>query len=890
MAFVKRVKRIEEHIGFEVIELDVFFLLIANLFNIKQKTMCKKNLKFLVMSKDMAKSLVAAALMVAFSTPVAANTATGSRSASGAFSQQADGIVMRTGADGSNGSNGSNNALGAIGIEYLKGMSEDYIKGAVTTGSTLSDADQDKVFFLYNVKTGKFLNAGGYWGTHVSLKDYPLSLWAKTKTYNFKTGIFSTTTQTLIDFIQNLETGVGHYLGWMSGSDTDEGVFIDRKQDEGTHYGWVFEPLNDTKNTYKIYTYATNAPSSSTTKYYLCANGDETDQDKNCGAFTEADIQKNNHTGYDTWRVLTMAQISALLAESSDNMTSALDLSYRLDCPGFSRGDKDITKWKVSTFAKGTNGGWRFGLEKLYNTENTLTGSGESSSLHDYDKNNLSSSTPYTFDGKTYTELENYQRHLGKYFCADAKNMRGVIYQDVEIKAPGSYLIECKGFSTTTKAKIFASWFDKKDGKNEDKSLMHQNVLNQVSYMSKAEQEELHVSEQNMDYAGKNFYGKRKYINTVLIQVPETKKQSENNYGVIRFGLIIGNDQNDTKVDAANEWTVFDDFRLLYASDDKSADLILDEDRDNLDYLKDCSTTYKNTVLHLNKTFTKDKWNSFVLPVSLKRDQFRQAFGANARLAKLSGLTSSEIQFQTVDMDAPDMTDNAEVLTAYTPYIIFPTKIHTDITKVSPAYKATLTKINGESEPQEVVIKANHYDIPNVTFKTNDANDNDLTLMDTDTWTTKKMFSVKGDGTMEAHGTFARTFGTDATQDEDGVYHFNNNYDIIGERDDLIGSYFFHKGNLYRSDKRKRGLRGFSCWFKPVNGSTPAPTKLNLYIDGVANGTTGIDEVAFGDEEPTGKAAKGIYNMNGQLVSNGSDTTNLPAGMYIVNGKKCVVR
>ena len=61
-------------------------------------------------------------------------------------------------------------------------------------------------------------------------------------------------------------------------------------------------------------------------------------------------------------------------------------------------------------------------------------------------------------------------------------------------------------------------------------------------------------------------------------------------------------------------------------------------------------------------------------------------------------------------------------------------------------------------------------------------------------------------------------------------------------------------------------------------------------IDGVANGTTGIDEVAFGDEEPTGKAAKGIYNMNGQLVSNGSDTTNLPAGMYIVNGKKCVVR
>lgn len=852
--------------------------------------MYKKNLKFWVMSKDMAKSLVAAALMVAFTTPVAANTATGSCSASGAFSKQADGIVMRTGADGTDILGGMQ---GAIGIEYLDGMSEDYIKGAVTTGSTLSDADPDKVFFLYNVKTGKFLNAGGYWGTHVSLKDYPLSLWVKTNTYRFFTGSIRYTTQTLIDFIQNLETGQGQYLGWMNGSNpnTDNGVFIDRNQNESTHYGWVFEPQNDGKNTYKIYTYATKSPSSSDTPYYLCANGAETDQDKNCGAFSDSYITTNKLDEYSTWRVLTMKQISDLLEANSDYMTSALDLSYRLDCPGFSRGDKDITKWKVSTFATGTKGGWRFGLDKLHNTHKTLTGTGESTDLDNFDVTDLSSS--YIFDGREYkNQKADYERHLGKYFCADAKNMRGVIYQDVVIKAPGSYLIECKGYSTTTKAKIFASWFDK-DGKNEDKSLMHQNVLNQVIYMSKAEQEALHVSEQNMDYAGKNFYGQRKYINTVLIQVPKDKIQSDGSYGTIRFGLIIDDNKNDKTVDADNEWTVFDDFRLLYASNDKGTDLILDEDRDNLDYLENCSNnTYKNTVLHLNKTFKKDKWNSFVLPVSLNRDQFRQAFGANARLAKLSGLTSSEIQFQTVDMDK---NDNAEVLSAYTPYIIFPTKIHdTGKTKVSPAYKATLTKTNGEQ--QDVVIKANHYDIPNVTFQTNSKNENDLSQMNTSTWVSDVTTTVENsNGSLKAYGTFARTFGQKATQNvtdekaaDYGVYKFDD-HTIIDGRDDLIGCYFFDRGNLYYSSKnRKRGLRGFSCWFKPVNSSEP--TKLNLYIDGVANGTTGIDEVAFGDEEPTGKAAKGIYNMNGQLVSNGSDTTNLPAGMYIVNGKKCVVR
>lgn len=854
------------------------------------------------MSKDMAKSLVAAALMVAFSTPVAANTATGSRSASGAFSKQADGIVMPTAADGSNNFGAMQ---GVKGLEDLKGKTEaQIINAAVTSDEGLSDADPTKVFFLYNVKTGKFLNAGGYWGTHVSLKDYPLSLWAKKNNYKLPS---SSTTQTLIDFIQNMETGQGKYLGWVGkdgGTGTDDGVFIDRHQDENTHYGWVFEPLkNDTQNTYKIYTYATKKPYSTliakSTKYYLCANGDETDQDKNCGAFSESYIESNNYDAYSTWRVLSMKQIYDLITEqSSDNMTSALDLSYRLDCPGFSRGDKDITVWNVSNFPKGTKGGWRFGLEKLYNTDNKLTGSGESTELDKYDVNNLSSSTPYTFEKSEYKDKDNYERHLGKYFCADVKNRRGVIYQDVVIKAPGSYIIECKGYSTTPKAKIFASWFDKKGG-TEDKALLHQNVLNQVSYMSKAEQERLHVSEQNMDYAGKNFYGQRKYINTVLIQVPKTKKQSENNYGIIRFGLIIGDNRNDQTVDEADkEWTVFDDFRLLYASDENSAELILDEDRKDLSYLKDCSNTYKNTVLHLNKTFVQDKWNSFVLPVELNRYQFRQAFGADARLAKLSGLTSSEIQFQTIDMDAKTMTDNDVVLDAYTPYIIFPTKIHnTDKTKVSPAYKATLrsTNTNSESGTQDVVIKANHYDIPNVTMAIGDNNQNDLSNMNTDTWVSNVTTKVKGtDGSMEAYGTFARTFGQDVTQitdekaDNYGAYKFND-HKIIDGRDDLIGSYFFDQGNLYYSSKnRVRGLRGFSCWFKPVNSSEP--TKLNLYIDGVANGTTGIDDVAFGDEEPTGKAAKGIYNMNGQLVSNGSDTTNLPAGMYIVNGKKCVVR
>ena len=265
------------------------------------------------MSKDMAKSLVAAALTVAFSIPVAANTATGSHTASVAFSKQADGIVMPTAADGSNNLSA---IQGVKGLEDLVGKTEDEIKkAALEPNEGLSDADPTKVFFLYNVKTGKFLNAGGYWGTHVSLKDYPLSLWAEKNTYKFY-GTFTYTSQTLIDFKQNMETGQGKYLGWMDGAtDPDDGVFIDRKQNETTHYGWVFVPQNDGKNTYKIYTYKTKSPTRFNKEYYLCANGDATDQDKNCGAFKDSYIQEEKLEDYSTWRVLSMQQIYDLITE-----------------------------------------------------------------------------------------------------------------------------------------------------------------------------------------------------------------------------------------------------------------------------------------------------------------------------------------------------------------------------------------------------------------------------------------------------------------------------------------------------------------------------------------------------------------------------------------------
>lgn len=68
------------------------------------------------------------------------------------------------------------NGTPIAGIESLTGCSEKQVRDAVSSGNTFPD-NPNQIFFLYNVQTGLLLNAGGYWGTHVSLKEYGMPLW-----------------------------------------------------------------------------------------------------------------------------------------------------------------------------------------------------------------------------------------------------------------------------------------------------------------------------------------------------------------------------------------------------------------------------------------------------------------------------------------------------------------------------------------------------------------------------------------------------------------------------------------------------------------------------------------------------------------------------------------
>ena len=106
--------------------------------------------------------------------------------------------------------------------------------------------------------------------------------------------------------------------------------------------------------------------------------------------------------------------------------------------------------------------------------------------------------------------------------------------------------------------------------------------------------------------------------------------------------------------------------------------------------------------------------------------------------------------------------------------------------------------------------------------------------------------------------------------------------------------YFFQQSKngtmkLYRyTADTKYGIRGFSGWFHKINNSTTNAHELSLSLFDDSS-TTPIETVKVDDlnRDTSGK----VYSISGVLMkNNAADLNNLPKGIYVVNGKKYVVK
>lgn len=740
-----------------------------------------------------------------------------------------------------------NNIDDLVGID----PSDDYLS---RTGNKMPDETATtKLLFFYNVGTKRFLSPSGRWGTQASLDNSAYILWL-----NEPSGTS--------DYF-NIANNMGdpnkkdpNYLGIGSKPGDTEDLFMDCAR-----HDFVFEKAPDYTDKNKVY-YVKMLKDGK--NYYVQANPDDNpgNHTLNTTKLTKDDLDYKNQE----WKIITKKEYYELVNANPANMEDVIDFSFILKSPNFRVNNTETSKWN----ATGETDKIFFGDNEQYKT---FANRGN----------------------KTWTKYyETHQNNYGKLFYSYARGAKNFeFYQDIQVHKAGWYLLRCNGFTTqvNSEGKVSARLMIavvKADGKIDKTKVYSAATLNKLSV---ADASKLMADDASGQGAGRDFFN-GKYENQVQVCLDEKDlkdmgiNEIDNDHPVtLRIGYYVGDDC-DLKT---GDVTCVDNFKLLYAGPRRDPELILDEDQTDLMYLTNAKDTYKNSVLHLNRTFKEGQWNSLILPVNLKFGQMKRTFGDDVKVAKLTSLNNGVVTFTTVE----PKQDSDVMVTAFEPYIIKPTSLTEDLGLPYTAEKfyTKLDETTGEisnaqwlgadgkrvstddNDRFSLTIPAGHYDITMVTLDRKALKEH--IDMEKENWISSTSFSASAhEGDLTCYGTLAKTY------DENG---------ILDGRDHLSGAYVMRGGNIVQVPSNKEyGLKGFRCWFEfkgKIDGMASAP---RLEIDGIIDDATSIDDLNSQPSQFTSrhKGISGVFNLDGQKVRDGESTQDLPKGIYIVNGRKVVVR
>lgn len=281
-------------------------------------------------------------------------------------------------------------------------------------------------------------------------------------------------------------------------------------------------------------------------------------------------------------------------------------------------------------------------------------------------------------------------------------------------------------------------------------------------------------------------------------------------------------------------------------SEDCKQDIVFDEDV----HISDKSVKrYKdNLTMYFKRTFVPGEWNSVILPVNLTKAQFEEAFGATAKLSEARKVYQDEKSL-VIGFKAVEETFEGVYLQANKPYIIW-------------VDETTVADHQGK------------------------------------TWTTNDVGSITGEiymvrKTTEGVGvsfTYDETMGKPSTEDfeispsitsNQGLESllFQGGYDNHQSLE--IDDYGWNEGNLYHL-KKAHTMKGYRCWLTPTWASaSQSQTTLSF---GFGQGElTGVETPTSAEQQGEFK----IFNLQGQRLSS---LHGVQPGVYIVNGKKMVVK
>ena len=249
---------------------------------------------------------------------------------------------------------------------------------------------------------------------------------------------------------------------------------------------------------------------------------------------------------------------------------------------------------------------------------------------------------------------------------------------------------------------------------------------------------------------------------------------------------------------------------------------------ENIDLKK--NHDYSNCRMILRRTFNGGKWNSLVLPVSLTEAQFHEAFGSGAQLSEIDCVKNEGnnriINFKTVQ------ESDGTYLKENTPYIIYIDEAETEKHPADEQYESIEDGV--VQGPIYIVNSGVDYQMKN------DKN----TVIKVTSETTREL-------------SYLGSYVHDQSLPKD--------------------CYIFSNGNLFHTSKEYQ-MKAYRCW---IEYQTDDDTPLAKFS--VNNTATGIDCITDNIEN----ADSHIYNISGQEIEN---TDNLPEGIYIINGKKLIIK
>lgn len=799
---------------------------------------------------------------------------------------------------------------------------------AAWTGTTPSGANK-KTVYLYNVGTKQFLGKGGRWGTEATMnvEGTPFTL-----TYSSTTETFTLTSK-----VKQEGGDSNGKLTLMDGTDRTSkydkfNYFVDGNVAASENHTITATGTPTEGYTLSITSTSSkpdtgNKSSMAGQTFYMFAEGANAHVSARLATATSTMFGiPADSTAYSKWVIVTEDQRKAAFQTVNDAHVAAVNATFLMSDFDFARNDNSCSEWKTgATSTENPTGDLSYKGNKVckptdaipstikeytYTSEHKYLGSlkhtseivttedhgptwvrtCQESSKHfnsnttvtytktntkekvvegytyylgnGYDETRYNDGATDPITGETMTVGENRQQSYGGAWTANIHGARGSVVQTIPTEnmiKEGWYRVSCVGFTTTTKgiARLYAA----AGMGNTTGSATAQSEKFATANLTKID-----TASQPKTYVAASKLLDTPNVNTYDASVKVYVSKNGTSFETLSFGIQVGSAADPTQDADADAWTCFDNFKIEYLGTPPN-ELILDEEQTNGDYInaqaQDDDKTLQKSIVYLHRTMNPDKWNSLVLPISLTVGQVKSIFGDQVHISEFYGAREDHPQRIVFDPITADRNDaDAIAIEAGKLYLVKPTA---DGGMPTGKPEKTFT-YDGKT-----ISVRDYYTIVGVTFKhKNDVKDVNYSAR------------VEGTKGSEEYGT---------AQQVQFVGTYVNCYD---NNNIPANSYVLNGNNVggttglwyYRTVPTK--TKGFRGWLQSVNGQ--ASKVFEYEIEGVVEQVNG-NATAIDGIEAAQQHSANIYNLNGQLVRQGATSTEgLPSGLYIVGGKKLVVK